>query len=181
MNGGAHGGQIFRKYMLTTVALVGGVLLASGLAELAFAYQDNRAALIRLQREQAAAAAVRIEQFLGETARQIGASAPGVSPEQTRDELHQLLRVAPAVTEVSYIDPAGREQVRVSRLVMDAQASNVDYSAAPAFTVPRRGSTYFGPVYLRRESEPYMTIAVADRMSVGLPGAQLEGPPGHRG
>src|SRR5919112_1720244 len=65
-------GRLFRKYVVIFVVLVSGALLASGVVEAYFVYEENQAAVIRLQRERAVAAASTIEQFLGETERQLG-------------------------------------------------------------------------------------------------------------
>ena len=56
--------------------------------------------------------------------------------------------------------PRGREQLAVSRLAMDAAGADEDRSQEPAFKNARPGQTWFGPVYFRKETEPYMSIAV---------------------
>ncbi|MGC8200769.1 hypothetical protein, partial [Salmonella enterica] len=68
-----------------------------------------------------------------------------VSPEQQRYDFIRLLRQAPAITEVAYLDPAGKEQLRVSRLEPDAVASGKDFSASPRFTQALAQKTWFGP------------------------------------
>ena len=80
--------------------------------------------------------------------------------ELRRIEFLKLLRQAPEVTDIAQLDPAGREQVAVSRLGMDVANSGKDRSQDPAFRNARRGQTWFGPVYFRKETEPYMTIAI---------------------
>jgi len=80
--------------------------------------------------------------------------------EERRNEYVRLLRRAPAITEAGYLDAAGKEQLRVSRLAMNVVGSGADYAADPRFLEARGGKTYFGPVYFRNESEPYMTVAV---------------------
>ena len=81
--------------------------------------------------------------------------------EQRRADYFRLLRQVPPITEVSYLDPAGREQLRVSRLAMDVVGSGADLSQEPRFRDPKAGRTYFSLVYFRKESEPYITIALA--------------------
>ena len=44
---------LFRKYMLIFVVLVSGTLLASGVLEILFSYQENQSALLTLQQEKA--------------------------------------------------------------------------------------------------------------------------------
>ncbi|MGH7406630.1 MAG: GAF domain-containing protein, partial [Candidatus Methylomirabilales bacterium] len=160
-------GNLFRKYVVLFVALVSGALLASGLIEIYFSYQENKTALVRIQREKAEAAASKIEQFVREIEHQIGwtAGSPwgarATAADQRRLDYLRLLRQVPAVTEVSHLDPAGREQLRVSRLAMDLVGSQMDFSLDLRFSYAKSGKTYFSPVYFRKESEPYMAIAMA--------------------
>ena len=44
---------------------------------------------------------------------------------------------------------------------MDVVASGIDRSADPAFVEAVANKVYFGPVDFRRETEPYITMAVA--------------------
>jgi signal transduction histidine kinase/CheY-like chemotaxis protein len=80
--------------------------------------------------------------------------------EQREIDYLRLLRNVPAVAEILHLDASGKEQLRVSRLALDAIGSHEDYSQSPKFILARAGATYFGPVYFRNESEPYMTIAM---------------------
>ena len=159
-------GQLVKKYAVVFVVLVGGALLTSGLVELYFSYRESSTALGQIQQEKANGAASRIELFLADVERQITAVAqtpilPGASVmEERRNEYVRLLRRAPAITEAAYLNAAGREQLRVSRLAMNVIGSDTDYSNDPRFLEARGGKTYFGPVYFRNESEPYMTVAV---------------------
>jgi signal transduction histidine kinase len=157
-------GRLFRKYFLLILALVCGALLISGGVGLYFAYQENKEALASLQREKAAGAAARIEQFVSQIEQQLAfAALPQLGAEgleQRRIEFLKLLRVVPAVTDIAQIDAKGREQLAVSRLAMDVAGANKDRSKEPAFQNARPGRTWFGPVYFRKETEPYMSIAV---------------------
>src|SRR6185503_19560606 len=56
--------SLLRKYVVVFLALVIGTLLANGVVEIYFTYQEHKAALFRLQQEKALAAASRIEQFI---------------------------------------------------------------------------------------------------------------------
>jgi GAF domain-containing protein/HAMP domain-containing protein len=159
--------RLFWKYVVFFTLLVTVALLASGLIEIYFSYQESKVVLGALQREKAQAAAVRIEGFITEIERQMGwvtqPRAVAAAPlEQRRFDFYRLQRQVPPITEISYIDPTGREQVRVSRLAMDVFGSNLDLSADPRFTEARARRLYRGPVYFRKESEPYMAIAIAE-------------------
>jgi GAF domain-containing protein len=157
--------RLFWKYVVVLVALVSGVLLASGAIEVWFSYQENQDALLGIQKEKAAGAAARIEAFVKEIERQMGWTAqiqlvaPGAALEQRRNDYVKLQKLALPITESLYVDAAGREQVRVSRLAMNALGSQDDLSNEPKFREART-RTWFGPVYFRKESEPYMTIAM---------------------
>ena len=80
--------------------------------------------------------------------------------EQRELDFLRLLRNVPAVTELRYIDVAGKEQIRVSRLALDAIGSRADFSDSPAYKHARTGKVYFSPVRFRNEAEPFMTMAV---------------------
>ena len=159
--------RLFWKYVVFFTLFVTTALLASGLIEIYFSYQENKAALATLQREKARGAAARIEGFITEIERQMGwvtqpRAVATVSVEQRRLDFYRLQRQVPPITEVSYLDAAGREQLGISRLAMEVIGSQIDLSADPRFTETRARRLYRGPVYFRKESEPYMAIAIAD-------------------
>src|SRR5271157_3614424 len=157
--------RLFAKYAAALVGLVSLVLLINGSLDVWFSYDEARDAAIRLQREKADAAAQRIEEFIAEIEKQIGwttATQWASSPiEQRRFDFGRLQRQVPAITELIQLDGQGHEQLKVSRLSMDVAGGGADYSADPRFTEALAKKVWFGPVYFRKESEPYMTMAVA--------------------
>jgi signal transduction histidine kinase len=159
-----HRGRLFRKYLVLILTLVSAALLASGGISLYFSYQENKAALASLQHEKAIAAASRIEQYVRQISAQLQfASLPQLDAadlELRRVEFLKLLRQAPEVTDIAWIDAEGRERNAVSRLGMDVTGSQKDRSDEPPFKEARRGQPWYGPVYFRKETEPYMTVAV---------------------
>jgi signal transduction histidine kinase len=160
-------GSLFAKYSVPLVVLVSGALVISGLVQIYFSYQENKSALARIQHEKAVAAAIRIEQFVRTLEHdlswiaQTAWGAPGAAIDQRRLDSLRLLRQSPAITEISHINPLGREQLRVSRLAMDVIGSDKDVSGDAQFVQAMTRQTYFSPIYFRKESEPYMTIAMA--------------------
>ena len=158
-------GRLFRKYVLLIVGLLSLVLLLNSALDFWFSYEENKAALFRIQQEKAGSAARRIEQFVDEIERQLGwTTAPqwAASPlEQRRFDYVRLLRQVPAITELIQLDDAGKEQLKVSRLAMDVVGSEKDYSQSPSFIEAKKNRLWFSPVYFRKESEPYMTVALA--------------------
>ncbi len=157
-------GRLFRKYLLLIMSLVGVALLASGGIGLYFSYQENRSALASLQHQIAIGASSRIDQYVRQITQQLSyAALPQIDAgdvELRRIEFLKLLRQSPAVTDVSQIDAAGREQIAVSRLGMDLVGSGRDRAQESAFANARPGQPWFGPVYFRKETEPYMTVAL---------------------
>jgi HAMP domain-containing protein len=171
-------GKLFRKYIGLFLAVVCVALLTSGLSEVWFSYQEHKASLIRIQREQAEAAAAKIGQFIKEIESQIGWTTQlpwsAGTLEQRRFDGLRLLRQVPAITELAQLDATGREQLRVSRLAMDVVGSQTDYSKDPKFVDALARKVYYGPVYFRRESEPYMTVALAGtRRDAGVSVAEV--------
>src|SRR5437879_13605175 len=161
--GRMHRGRLFRKYLLLILTLVTIALLASGAITVYFSYQENKSALASLQHEKALAAASRIEQYIQRIEQQLAyAALPQLDAsdvELRRLEFLKLLRPAPEVTALAQADATGHEQIAVSRLGMDSVSSGKDRSQEPAFQNAKRGQSWFGPVYFRKETEPYMTIA----------------------
>jgi signal transduction histidine kinase/DNA-binding response OmpR family regulator len=176
-------GRLFRKYVVVFVALVGGMLMASSLVDLYFSYQETKRAIVRVERAKATAAAARIEQFVTEIERHIRETAQAASDdpaaaqlgrgklafreglgaamaEQRELDFLRLLRNVRDVTEIRHLDVSGKEQLRVSRVEPDAVGSQVDLSRTPQFTEARSGKKFISHVYLRNDSEPYVTLAI---------------------
>jgi signal transduction histidine kinase len=157
--------RLFTKYVALFVAVVGIALLSNGIFEVFLYYREHKVALIRIQHEQAEAAAAKIGQFIKEIESQLGWTTQlpwsAGSIEQRRFDALRLLRQVPAITELAQVDATGKERLRVSRLAMDVLDSGLDLSKDPKFTQAVANKVYYGPVYFRRESEPYMTLALA--------------------
>ncbi|MDO8397776.1 MAG: cache domain-containing protein [Bradyrhizobium sp.] len=157
--------RLFIKYVALFVAVVGVALLSNGIFEVFFYYREHKASLIRIQQEQAEAAAAKISQFIREIESQLGWTTQlpwsTGSIEQRRFDALRLLRQVPAITELAQVDSSGKERLRVSRLAIDVMDSRLDLSADPKFTDAVAHKVYYGPVYFRRESEPYMTLSLA--------------------
>ena len=158
-------GQLFVKYVVLFGAVVSIALLSSGAFEIWFSYNEYKESLVRIQREQAESAAAKIAQFIKEIESQVGWTTQlpwsAGTLEQRRFDGLRLLRQVPAITELAQLDSTGHEQLRVSRLAMDVIGSQTDYSKDPKFAEAVARKIYYGSVYFRRESEPYMTLSLA--------------------
>jgi signal transduction histidine kinase/CheY-like chemotaxis protein len=171
-------GRLFRKYIALVVGVVSLPLLAIGAYGIWSSYQDQKTSLIRIQREQAESAAAKIGQFIKDIEGQIGwmnqLVSSATTTEQHRFAVRLLLRQVPAITELVQIDEDGREQLRVSRLAMDVVGSQADLSRDLKFVEAMARKVYYGPVTFRRESEPYMTVALAGaRRDAGVSVAEV--------
>ncbi len=157
--------RLFLKYAGLFVAVVCVALLTNGLFEIWVSYREHKDALIQIQHEQAESAAAKIGQFIKEIESQVGWTTQLLwsagTIEQRRFDALRLLRQVPAITELAQVDASGKEQLRVSRLAMDVVGSGLDLSKEPKFVEAVKNKIYYGPVYFRRESEPYMTLSLA--------------------
>lgn len=157
-------GSLYRKYVLFFTIVVTAALLISGATEIYSSYHKMRAVAGSLQREKAHSAALQIEHFIQLTEQNIRWTALA---RLSDPDLHQryldfvkLLRQAPAISEVSWLDAKGREQLKISRHGMDRIRKGIDRSKDPSFASAKHGKTYFGPVYFKKKTEPYVTIGI---------------------
>jgi HAMP domain-containing protein len=157
--------RLFPKYALLIMTVVGVLLVASGAIGVYFSWRETEANLVALQQEKAESAAARIEQYIVDIGQQISwAGLPAATTdrdalEDRKFEYTKLLKQVSAITEVAWIDAAGHEQLRISRIAMNTMRGDVDVSSEPRFREASAGRIYYGPVYFRKGTEPYMTIA----------------------
>src|SRR5215475_4949938 len=170
-------GPLFRKYVALFLAVVFVVLLINGLLEIGFAYQQHKVSLIRIEREQAEAAAAKIGQFIKEIESQVGwtTQLPWSTGtiEQRKFDGSRVLRQVPAITDLAQLDSTGRERLRQSKLAMAVTGSDIDFSHEAKFTEAMAKKVYYGPVYFSFKSEPYMTLALAGRRDAGVSIAEI--------
>ena len=141
-------------------------MIVSGLLEIYLRYYESQEQVAILQREVAAEAALKIEQFLQRIESEMKAATissvvaqKGLSPEY-KFELKKLLSIVPSITEVMALDAYEVPRVYVSRLrASRPEVSRKNYNSS-IFQQAMRGVSSFGPVYFKQHSEPYMTSAV---------------------
>ncbi len=164
--GSRGGGRLLRRTFIIALVLVSGGLLTSGAVELFFRYRESVAGIWALQREMAQGAAFKIQQFVQDIEKTMRASTqtPDIVTagltEAYRFQLSKLLKVTPAITTATVLDPNGRELLKESRVEMTQPEDLGDRSSDEAFVQARSGAVFFSPVYFVRQSEPYMRIAV---------------------
>jgi signal transduction histidine kinase len=164
---------LFPKYAAALMALVGGALITSGLIEMALSYRATVEATGELQRSEVRTAAVRIEQYLGSIRSQVDdvSSLPWdrglLGSSDRRDEFQRLLKLVPAISQLTLVGADGRERIRVSRVQLDEIDGMRDARGNANVEEARRHGIFFSPTYFRQGSEPNLTLATVDRQGDG--------------
>jgi two-component system NtrC family sensor kinase len=160
--------RLIWKYAAVVVLLVGAAIVSVGLTEMYFTYQDSKRAVTRVERDRSAAAAAAIEQRMQEILRTLdavaqptGTGAAGLT--ERAQDFRRVLARDESITRLTYLDGAGMERRRISRLEPDRKDTGVDLSAAPIFRQARATQRFPGPVYFLGGSRPHMNISVAER------------------
>jgi adenylate cyclase len=165
--------SLFFKYFITLFVAVVVPLMLGAATETWFAFRDNRLYLNEILRVEARSAADRIQAFTDGIRDQLGwvVQFPWTAGEDDRRRIDglRLLQQVPAIVSLSMIDPNGVERVFVSRVSMNRTGPGADMSADPAVIGARANRVWYGMVRYRRDSEPYMRIAVAgNRAAAGV-------------
>jgi signal transduction histidine kinase len=160
--------RLIWKYTAVVVTLVAAAIVSVGLTELYFSYQDSKKAVTRVERDKASSAATSIEQLMQGILQELdGVAQPtfatGAAGRAERNQnFHRLFDHEKFVSQLSYLDATGKEQVRSSTLETDRIGSGVDRSRSATFLRTRTARRYFGPVFFQRGSRPHITVAVAE-------------------
>lgn len=171
--------SLFAKAALSFVAVVAVPLLLLGGTGLWFSAQEQRAAVDALLRARSEAAAERIAGFVTGIQGQLAWATHLPWDASSELALHRrdalrVLRQAPSITDLTLIDGNGRERLSVSRLALDRVESGAERGAERAFVEALARRVYHGPVSFRRETEPFMTLAVAGpRREMGVAIAEV--------
>jgi len=155
--------SLYRKYAIYIVSAVCVVLLAGASSDIYFTQRELRTQLAALQQANAISAADKIGRFVSNIEEQsngIRILPADYDPSALRFEAQRLLRQAPAVTNVRVIDASGKERLFVSRFEIDRIGDNQDFAGDDGFDIAKSGAIYYSPVYFRKETEPYMAIAL---------------------
>jgi class 3 adenylate cyclase/HAMP domain-containing protein len=165
---------LFAKYVISLVGLVVFVLAVNGAIETWISYRGTKATLTDAMGEKAESSARRIEQSVSELERQISwvTRAYSQTLEQHHADYVQLLNQVPAVSQLSWLDGNGREQLRLTRTAITV-ASKIDFSHDPRFTEAGASGRYYAPAYFRGR-QPYMSIAVSHSGNAGVTVAEID-------
>jgi signal transduction histidine kinase/ActR/RegA family two-component response regulator len=140
------------------------VLLAE-LVEASLDFRDMRTSITELQKEQAVAAADKISHYIDGIEKQLGWTVQLPWIQSTLDERQfdafRLIRRTPEISELSEIDPSGREGLHVSPSKVDRVGEGVDYSSDPLLILAKRNGVGYGTAQFPTNAEPFMKIAVS--------------------
>ena len=170
-------GRLFWKYVVLFALLVSAALLTSGLVELYFSYRENLAALVALERAGGRRCGAHRGLHPGHRAPG-GMGEPGAA-RHSPDGRAAALRVhpPPAPGPLGHrgepARPGGKGAAPRLAARHGRRREQTDFSGRPGSREARPGRPYFGPVYFRKESEPYLTLSVAGGGDAGVTVAEV--------
>jgi signal transduction histidine kinase len=166
-------GRLLRHTFLIVIILINGGLITSSAVELFFRYRESVMGIRVLQQGMADAAAFKIQQYvdmithtLRITSQTSDLMVAGITDDY-RFQLSKLMRVFPALTQITVVDTTGYERIKESRVEMVDGNDLSNRSKDEAFIQARAGDSFFSQVYFVRQSEPYMRIAVPIEIFAG--------------
>jgi len=154
-------GGLFAKYVVSLVGLVLFVLAVNAALETWMIYRETRASLTGAMADKAEAAARRISLAMSDLERQVSwvTRASSTTMTERQNDYAQLLSQQPSITQLTKLDGAGREQLRMTGTAV-ALDGGADFSRDIAFTQGVAKGATFAPVTFH-DSHPTMSIAVA--------------------
>jgi len=170
--------SLFLRYFITLFVAVVAPLILGAISEAWFGYRDQRLHLNALLQAEARSAADRIQTFIDGISDQIGwvVQFPWTEGEddQHKIDAERLLQQVPAIVSITLVDQIGTERAFVSRLGLNRIGQGKNMAEDRAVLGARASQIWYGPVLYRRDSEPYMVIAVAgNRAADGIAIAEI--------
>jgi signal transduction histidine kinase len=159
------GGGIRRRFLVWGLSFFGLTLTLVIIASYSYTERQIRRDAIQLQTEIASVTADRINNFVrrkierfSDTANAVNLYALGSKEQQLL--LGLLVKNDSSFTEASIIDSKGMEVIKVSDRKVYFAADLKDQSKSAKFISAMAGQDYVSRVYLSRQGQPYITIAI---------------------
>jgi adenylate cyclase len=151
------------RWMGLTLA---GLLLAHGLLEGVFTYQEKRAHLGSVQVATAKLFRAKVDNYLGTIERAVKdvADLPWdsgmLSEADRRIEFQRLLKLHPAVQSLSVVNVDGSSQIYVSRVTLDS-ATIAAQRVKPDMASLAKSGVWYSPPVFSKSSDPLVTVWLA--------------------
>ena len=168
--------KLATRYFIAFAAVVTTALVVIGGVDAVSAYTRGLSQVGELQRAGVRIVATRIAAYLETVSMQLAEVnalpwARGVLTEQDRrSEMHRLLKLNPAIHELRVIGSNGGIRDVVSRTVLDRALGTDVWRLHDAYVRDGARPTWYGPVYFREGSTPYVSLAVRN---AAVPGADV--------
>lgn len=168
--------KLATRYFVAFAAVVASALIAIGAIDAASAYRRGVAQIGELQRAQVGVVATRISAYLDTVAMQLSEvnalpwSSGVLSEQDRRNELHRLLKLNPAIHELRIVAVDGTVSGLVSRIALDRFETAAPWPLYDAYRRAGAPASWYGPVYFKEGSTPYVSLAVRN---VDVPGRDL--------
>lgn len=159
--------KLSTRYFLALAALTTSACLVFGAVDALRQYRDNMQHAGEAQQAEAHLAAAKIAAFLDGLATQLRdvAALPwssGLLDERNRRrELHRLLKRNPAIFELRFVTASGKLRNYVSRVNLDGADESGFWPLRDAYPRAERPAAWYGPVYFREGSTPYVSLVVS--------------------
>ena len=162
--------RLIWKYAAVVVLLVAAAILAVGMTELYFSYEDSKVAVTGVEADRAALAADAIDRFIQEIVADLdGMARPQSVPDPAGrlQDFNLLLQRRTVFNELTYLDATGRDCVHAYSLEINeipTKTCGTDRSSSPEFLRTRAEQPFLGGVtFDDRTARPHMTVAVAEQ------------------
>jgi adenylate cyclase len=136
--------------------------------------RSNEATLKQLQTKEAVAAAAAIKQFVDEIETQIKSVVRPIpvvavdDVERRQEAYFGLLRLAPAISQVSYLDAIGNRVLKLSRVAINEGAGPADAHELKAWQEARPDQPYRSDVVFLDNAEPHVWLGIQERGAGGV-------------
>ena len=158
---------LFTKYLFWIGAAITLPLLLAITIQAWLSFRETERGLAQLHEAMAQSIAIRVENFVSTIGEDLFAAlrlsrSYDRKPAASRydEEMYRLLRRHAAITELTLLDPSGKELFVRARLASDRIGSGKDWSQLPLFTQANDSTLWVEPAYFYRDSEPRTRIAV---------------------
>jgi two-component system NtrC family sensor kinase len=158
--------KLATRYFIAFAALATSACVTIAIVGAVGHYRENVAHVGEVQRAEARVVAMRIAGYLETLAMQLRDvdalpwSSGLLDDNDRRSELQRLLKLNPAIYELRFVTPTGRERNFVSRVGQDRKGERAPWSLNERYPRGRYVDVWYGPAYFKEGSTPYVSLVV---------------------